>query len=101
MYTLGMALTMTVTEARTSLPAVLDRVERGEEVTITRHGRPVAVVVAPELLRVRRADDAFAAAERLRVRMEDARLRPLSPPVLTAEFAEELIAEIHAGRADR
>ena len=39
--------TMTVSEARAALPEVLDRVAEGEEVTITRHGRAVAVVVHP------------------------------------------------------
>ncbi len=29
-------------EAKTHLAELLDRVERGEEITITRHGRPVA-----------------------------------------------------------
>jgi antitoxin (DNA-binding transcriptional repressor) of toxin-antitoxin stability system len=47
---------MTVSEARAALPELLDRVLAGEEVTITRHGRPVAVVVRPDSLRVRRAD---------------------------------------------
>lgn len=32
-------------EAKTHLPKLLDRVERGESVTITRHGRPVARLV--------------------------------------------------------
>jgi len=32
-------------EAKTHLSALLDRVERGEEVTITRHGRAVARLV--------------------------------------------------------
>ncbi len=32
-------------EAKTHLPKLLDRVERGESVTITRHGRPVAQLV--------------------------------------------------------
>ncbi len=34
-------------EAKTHLSALLDRVERGERITITRHGRPVAVMVPP------------------------------------------------------
>lgn len=37
------------------MPELLDRVLAGDEVTITRHGRPVAVVVRPDALRVRRA----------------------------------------------
>jgi len=34
-----------VFEAKTHLSALLDRVEQGDEVTITRHGRPVARLV--------------------------------------------------------
>ena len=32
-------------EAKTHLPQLLDRVARGESLTITRHGRPVAHLV--------------------------------------------------------
>ena len=32
-------------EAKTHLPALLDRVVQGEEITITRHGTPVAMLV--------------------------------------------------------
>jgi prevent-host-death family protein len=45
--------TLTVSQARASLPELLTRVEAGEEVTITRHGRPVAVLVRPDTLRSR------------------------------------------------
>ena len=41
---------MTISEARAALPEVLNRVAEGEEVTITRHGRPVAVVVRPDIV---------------------------------------------------
>jgi prevent-host-death family protein len=34
-----------VYEAKTQLPRLLEQVERGETVTITRHGRPVARLV--------------------------------------------------------
>ena len=37
-------------EAKTHLSALLDRVEQGEEVTITRHGRPVAKLVPAGIL---------------------------------------------------
>ncbi|MGH3265069.1 MAG: type II toxin-antitoxin system prevent-host-death family antitoxin [Trebonia sp.] len=40
---------MTISEARATLPDVLDRVAKGEEVTITRHGRAVAVVMRPDV----------------------------------------------------
>ncbi|MDP2949777.1 MAG: type II toxin-antitoxin system prevent-host-death family antitoxin [Chloroflexota bacterium] len=34
-----------VYEAKTHLPRLLDEVEQGETITITRHGRPIARVV--------------------------------------------------------
>ena len=34
-------------EAKTRLPELLRRVEEGERVIITRHGRPVALLTAP------------------------------------------------------
>jgi antitoxin (DNA-binding transcriptional repressor) of toxin-antitoxin stability system len=49
MYDLDMAV-MTVSEARAALPEVLTRVARGEEITITRYGRPIAVVVRPDVV---------------------------------------------------
>jgi prevent-host-death family protein len=35
-------------EAKTHLPALLERVSRGEQFTITRHGKPVARLVPVE-----------------------------------------------------
>ena len=34
-------------EAKTHLPQLLERVSRGERITITKHGRPVAMLVPP------------------------------------------------------
>jgi len=34
-------------EAKTHLPQLLERVSRGERFTITKHGRPVAMLVPP------------------------------------------------------
>ncbi len=44
-----MARTMTAATAKAHLAEALRDVESGESVTITRHGRPVAVLVPPEL----------------------------------------------------
>jgi antitoxin (DNA-binding transcriptional repressor) of toxin-antitoxin stability system len=41
---------MTVSEARAALPEVLTRVAAGEEITITRYGSAVAVVVRPDVV---------------------------------------------------
>ena len=49
MYDLDMAV-MTVSEARAALPEILTRVAQGEEITITRYGRPIAVVVRPDVV---------------------------------------------------
>ena len=38
-------------DAKTHLPKLLEQVIRGERVTITRHGVPVAVLQAPDSLR--------------------------------------------------
>ena len=53
-------------EAKNKLAGLLDRVERGEEIVITRHGKPVARLVPSGPT----ADqsEARAAAERIRTR---------------------------------
>jgi antitoxin (DNA-binding transcriptional repressor) of toxin-antitoxin stability system len=90
---------MTVSEARAALPEVLNRVEAGEEVTITRHGRAVAVVVRPDVIWSRpRARDVIAEAEQLERMLQAAGERELSLGGLTEQYAEELIADIRAGR---
>jgi prevent-host-death family protein len=53
-------------EAKNKLAALLDRVERGEEIVITRHGRAVARLV-PAAGKIDRSQ-AQAAADRIRER---------------------------------
>lgn len=93
---------MAASEARAALPELLSRVERGEEFTITRHGRPVAVLVGPEALRGRRTGRVWDDAGRVRDLLLEAADAPAARgPGLTAERAEELIAQIRAGRDAR
>ena len=54
-----------VYEAKTHLPRLLDEVERGESITITRHGRPVARLV-PIHGRRRTVREAIEAIEEFR-----------------------------------
>jgi antitoxin (DNA-binding transcriptional repressor) of toxin-antitoxin stability system len=90
---------MTVSEARAALPEVLNRVADGEEITITRHGRPVAVIVRPDVLRSRsRAADVLGEAERLNEMLRAAAGSPRSPGGISVEYAEELVAAIRADR---
>jgi prevent-host-death family protein len=93
--------TMTASEARASLPALLDLVARGDEVTITRHGQPVAVVVRPDALRSRRADTALASAGKIRDLLAAGRRTSVTAASLTEARAEELIAEVNESRDRR
>lgn len=93
---------MTVSQARAALPNVLDRVAEGDEVTITRHGKPVAVVVRPDALRSRRADVALESAAKVRDLLAAGRSSPLPRDHgLSEARAEELVAEARASRASR
>ena len=92
-------VSMTISEARAALPELLSRVEQGEEITITRHGRPAAVLVRPDALRSRRAAAALEDAARIHDLVAQAAADPLPEGSgLTTQRAEELIAEIRAGR---
>jgi prevent-host-death family protein len=93
--------TMTATEARARLPEILDLVARGEQITITRHSVPVAIVVSPEAFRHRRpaVAAALARAQELHEALERLRHEPFElSGAMTEEYAEELIREIRADR---
>jgi prevent-host-death family protein len=53
-------------EAKTHFSALLDRVERGEQISITRHGRVVAVLSAPPGAAERTVDEAVTELLQLR-----------------------------------
>lgn len=55
-----------VYEAKTQLPRLLGRVGRGERITITRHGVPVAELVPPGDRPARRAADVIAEIRQFR-----------------------------------
>lgn len=86
--------------ARQTLPAQLDRVEAGEQVEITRHGRIVAVLVAPDQVRTRRTSTIRARADEIARRLGEARQQPLddNAPGLSVEYAEDLVAQIRRDR---
>jgi prevent-host-death family protein len=70
----------------------------GDEVTITRHGQPVAVVVRPDALRTRRAEATIRQAHQLGDLLSAARREPLAPAGLSAERAEELVRALRETR---
>jgi len=58
-------------EAKTHLSALVERVSQGQEITITKHGMPVAVLVPPAN---RRRQDPANVAKRIRALRRGARL---------------------------
>jgi prevent-host-death family protein len=102
MYNPSMA-SMSVSELRAHLRDALERVQKGEEIEVTRDGRVAAVLMHPSRIRMRtRAAEALAGAEQIRRRIEAARDLPLSATGgVSAERAEEMVAEIRASRARR
>ena len=60
-------------EAKNTLEALLDRVEAGEEIVITRRGKPVARMIGAHTEQEIR-DDAAKAAARIRARARAARM---------------------------
>ncbi len=70
-------------EAKTHLPRLLDRVARGESLTITRHGRPVARLIPADSPR----DQAKQAVLRIECRRRN----------LTGVSVTDLIASVHEG----
>ena len=73
-------------EAKTKLSALLDRVERGESLTITRNGRPVARLVPVTA-------QPGSVAEGLRALREELRAKGVKPFT-----PEEIVELIHSGR---
>ncbi|WP_428539560.1 type II toxin-antitoxin system Phd/YefM family antitoxin [Rhodopila sp.] len=64
-------------EAKTHLPRLLDDVQRGETVVITRHGRPVARLVPDEEFRRAERAEAVATIKALRKGMGKVPLQEL------------------------
>ena len=89
---------LSVSEARAILPEVLDRVERGEEITITRHGRPVAVLLRPDAVRARRAEQVIGRGREVAELVSAARSRPLPEAALSEERAREWVEAVRVQR---
>ena len=53
-------------EAKTHLAKLLDDVERGESIIVTRHGRPIARIVPENIRRQQEIDDAISTIKALR-----------------------------------
>lgn len=63
MYNWRVAKSYSIAQARAHLPDLVDRVEAGDDIELTRRGRPVACLISRrELARLRAATADFAAA---------------------------------------
>jgi len=94
--------TVPVSEARAQLPKIIDRVEAGDEVTLTRHRRAVAVIRRPDADRRQRLDSVRAQAQHLDDLIDLAGRRPLAEHgTISAEVAAELVDDVRAGSARR
>lgn len=89
---------VTITTARATLPELVDRVEAGDEIILTRHGKPVAVLVSPAALRTRRATDTLGEAADLGALLTKAKASGRLRPRLSPARAAELVADVDAGR---
>jgi prevent-host-death family protein len=74
-------------EAKTHLPALLDRVARGESITITRRGKPVAELRPDGGVDPARLQAALERLERLRLARSSAR-KPITVEEILAAKAE-------------
>jgi prevent-host-death family protein len=70
-------------EAKNTLGSLLDHVEQGEEIVITRHGRPVARLV-PNTRRIDQ-ETSLAASDRIRQRVSSLRLGAFDWSLLKSE----------------
>lgn len=73
-------------EAKTHLPKLLDEVERGETVVITRHGRPIARLVPEAERRQAEIDEAVEGILALRKKLK------------SKITVEEILSSIREGR---
>ena len=63
-------------EAKNTFGSLLDRVEAGEHIEITRHGRPVAHIVPRPAVTEEQREIARAAMQRIRQRAKEMKLGP-------------------------
>lgn len=97
-----MAISVPVSQARSELPKILGMIQDGEEVTLTRHGRPVAVIVRPDTLRVRRTREVDAIARELAESMISAASIPIDDaPLVDAVSGNDLLRTLAENRTDR
>lgn len=87
-------ITVGTLEAKNRLSELLDRVEKGERVQITRHGKVVATLMGAEEERQKRSLKAIEELRALREEIRDKLKKRGEPPITT----EEVLGWIREGR---
>jgi prevent-host-death family protein len=82
--------TITAFEAKTRFGELLNRAEKGEEITITRYDKPVARIVPEPDDRLEQTRKAFAELDKLREGMRRRGMKPLT--------VKEIRSAINEGR---
>ncbi len=97
-----MSISIPVTQARAELPRILEMIEDGDEVTLTRHGQPVAVIVRPDTLRTRRTADVDAVSDNVSEMLRAGSSQPLhDSPMLSPKDGKRLLQEVASSRSGR
>ena len=92
---------MKISEARAGLARLVDRVMAGEEITLTRRGEAVAVLVSPAALRIRRIGKAAATVAAILEALQRGKTARLDDhPGIDEERAEALAAHVRESRRD-
>lgn len=92
-----MSAVYSMSEARARLAQLLDEVEQGVDVVITRHGRPAARLVSPRPADPRAAD-LMHAVDALMIEFDRPRAQSLPPVAQGRPTADELVAALRADR---
>ena len=90
--------TWNVTDARAALPEILRLVDAGEDVTLTRHGQAVAVIVRPDSLRTRRATAALEEGAAIGQLLHELAARDEPDGELSVSRADEQVAALRSDR---
>ena len=92
---------LTVTQARAKLPLLIDQIQSGQKVILTRHGEAVAVMISPDAAMRYRNAAIWEQADSLLARLEEARKQPLATAEVASARADELVSAIRVERDAR
>ena len=97
-----MSTTVSMSVARATFATLITRVVDGEEITLSRRGVPVAVMVRPPAIKNQHAHPSLVAASALHELLAAGRnSRPSTNGSISAERADEMVKDLRANRSSR